>query len=66
MTATEKARETMQRNKEKREAMAQLGKRIKIAMIRGLLMVLEDEKTSPVQKLEASQILNELRKEVVF
>lgn len=64
MTPAQKAVETRQKNKEKRDQKAQREKRITEAMVTGLLSVLEDESSSVDQKLEASKILNEVRKGV--
>lgn len=64
MTPTEKAIETRQRNKEKRAQKAQNEKRISEAIIKGCLSVLDDESSSVDQRLEASKILNEVRKGV--
>lgn len=61
--ASEKAVKTRQANKEKRDQKELKKKRIREAMIDGLLEVLEAEKISPEDKLEASKILYELRKE---
>ena len=61
--ASEKAVKTRQANKEKRDQMELKRKRIREAMIDGLLEVLDAEKIPPKDKLEASKILYELRKE---
>ena len=57
MTPAQKAVETRQRNKEKRAQKA-------LDEIKGCLSVLDDESSSVDQKLEASKILNEVRKGV--
>ena len=64
MTPAEKAKETRQRHKEAQKKKAQDEKRISEAIIMGCLSVLEDESSSVDQKLEASNILNEVRKGV--
>ena len=64
MTPAQKAVETRQRNKEKRAQKALDEKRIREAIISGCLSVLEAESSSVDQKLEASKILNEVRKGV--
>ena len=64
MTPSEKAVETRRKNKEKREQKAKLEKRIREAMVMGLLSVLEDKSSNTDQILEASKILFEMRKGV--
>lgn len=59
----EKAVKTRQLHKEKQRQKELMNKRIKEAMINSLLETLEAESISPADKLEASKILNELRKE---
>lgn len=57
-----KAVETRRKNKEMRDYHYQLERRIDKAMTLSLLSVLEDESSTPSQKLEASKILNDIRK----
>ncbi|MBO5389097.1 MAG: hypothetical protein J6A59_13390 [Lachnospiraceae bacterium] len=64
MTPTQKAVETRQSNKEKRAQKALDEKRISEAIIKGCLLVLDDDSSSVDQRLEASKILNEVRKGV--
>lgn len=64
MTPAEKAKETRRKNEEARAQKAQEEKRISEAIIKGCLSVLDDESSSVDQKLEASKILNEVRKGV--
>lgn len=59
----EKAVKTRQLHKEKQRQKELMNKRIKEAMINSLLEALEAESIPPADKLEASKILNELRKE---
>lgn len=61
MTPAQKAVETRQRNKEKRDQKAQAQKRITEAIIKGMLSVLEDESATVAEKLEAGRILSEVR-----
>ena len=60
---SEKAVKTRQLHKEYQRQKELMNKRIKEAMINSLLEVLEAESIPPADKLEASKILNELRKE---
>ena len=62
MTPAEKAKETRRKHEEARAQKAQNEKRI--SEIKGCLSVLDDESSSVDQKLEASKILNEVRKGV--
>ena len=64
MTPAEKAKETRRKHEEARAQKAQNEKRISEAIIKGCLSVLDDESSSVDQKLEASKILNEVRKGV--
>lgn len=64
MTPAEKAKETRRKHEEARAQKAQNEKRIREAIIKGCLSVLDDENSSVDQKLEASKILNEVRKGV--
>lgn len=64
MTPAEKAKETRRKHEEARAQKAQDEKRISEAIIKGCLSVLDDESSSVDQKLEASKILNEVRKGV--
>ena len=64
MTPAQKAVETRKQHEEARAKKAQEEKRISEAIIRGCLSVLEDESSSTDQRLEASKILNEVRKGV--
>jgi hypothetical protein len=64
MTPAEKAKETRRKHEEARAQKAQNEKRIREAIIKGCLSVLDDESSSVDQKLEASKILNEVRKGV--
>lgn len=64
MTPAEKAKETRRKHEEARAQKAQEEKRISEAIIKGCLSVLDDESSSVDQKLEASKILNEVRKGV--
>ena len=64
MTPAEKAKETRRKHEEARAQKAQDEKRISEAIVKGCLSVLEDESSSVDQKLEASKILNEVRKGV--
>lgn len=64
MTPAEKAKETRRKHEEARARKAQDEKRISEAIIKGCLSVLDDESSSVDQKLEASKILNEVRKGV--
>ena len=64
MTPAEKAKETRKKHEEARAQKAQNEKRISEAIIKGCLSVLDDESSSVDQKLEASKILNEVRKGV--
>jgi len=64
MTPAEKAKETRRKHEEARAKKAQDEKRISEAIIKGCLSVLDDESSSVDQKLEASKILNEVRKGV--
>ena len=62
MTPAEKAKETRRKHEEARAQKAQNEKMIREAIIKGCLSVLEDESSSVDQRLEASKILNEVRK----
>ena len=64
MTPAQKAVETRRRHAEARAQKALHEKRMREAIISGCLSVLEDESSSVNQRLEASKILNEVRKEV--
>lgn len=64
MTPAEKAKETRRKHEEARAQKAKDEKRISEAIIKGCLSVLDDESSSVDQKLEASKILNEVRKGV--
>lgn len=64
MTPAEKAKETRRKHEEARAQKAQDEKRISEAIIKGCLSVLDDESSSVDQRLEASKILNEVRKGV--
>ena len=64
MTPAEKAKETRRKHEEARAQKAQEKKRISEAIIKGCLSVLDDESSSVDQRLEASKILNEVRKGV--
>lgn len=64
MTPAEKAKETRRKHEEARAQKAQNEKRIREAIIKGCLSVLDDESSSVDQRLEASKILNEVRKGV--
>lgn len=64
MTPAEKAKETRRKHEEARAQKAQNEKRISEAIIKGCLSVLDDESSSVDQRLEASKILNEVRKGV--
>ena len=64
MTPAEKAKETRRKHEEARAQKAQNEKMIREAIIKGCLSVLEDESSSADQRLEASKILNEVRKGV--
>lgn len=64
MTPAEKAKETRKKHEEARAQKAQNEKRISEAIIKGCLSVLDDESSSVDQRLEASKILNEVRKGV--
>ena len=66
MTPAEKAKETRRKHEEARAQKALDEKRIREAIIKGCLEVLEDESSSVTvaQRLEASKILNEVRKGV--
>ena len=66
MTPAEKAKETRRKHEEARAQKAQDEKRISEAIIKGCLSVLDDESSSVDQKLEASKILNEVRKGVTL
>lgn len=61
MTPAEKAKETRRKHEEARAQKAQNEKRIREAIIKGCLSVLDDESSSVDQRLEASKILNEVR-----
>lgn len=64
MTPAEKAKETRRKHEEARAQKAQNEKRISEAIIKGCLSVLDDESSSVDQRLEASKILNEVKKGV--
>lgn len=64
MTPAEKAKETRRKHEEARAQKAQNEKRISEAIIKGCLSVLDDDSSSVDQRLEASKILNEVRKGV--
>ena len=64
MTPAEKAKETRRKHEEERAQKAQEEKRIREAIINSCLEILEDESSGIDQRLEASKILNEVRKEV--
>lgn len=64
MTPAEKAKETRRKHEEARAQKAQNEKRIREAIIKGCLSVLDDDSSSVDQRLEASKILNEVRKGV--
>lgn len=64
MTPTEKAIQTREENRQKREAKAQYRRELAELSIMNLQVVLADETISSESRLRAVELINELRKEL--